>query len=197
MSEKLGKGIPVRMDMKNDTWTVVQALRHARHDWMNHIQLIKGYISLGKIEEAERAIENIIIQAHQESHLCNLRLPMFAELLLTFNWEARSFNLEYEVFNEEVKAHISDEALTSWCAALFRTLEQYIKLYADNHLYLLVDKTEEGLRFFFEFSGIITDSKTLSQEVEELLRDSLFQRSQMHLISSGELQFEVIASLGS
>ncbi|WP_238941771.1 Spo0B C-terminal domain-containing protein [Bacillus sp. REN10] len=178
--------------MKNEDWTVIQAMRHARHDWMNQLQLIKGFMALGKLEEAERVIETTILQARQEAHLCNLCLPKFAEKLLTFNWEEHSFQLEYEVLDHEICVNINDEWLSEWVGSLFHLIEAHIERYADNLLCLSIHKADEGLRFFFEFSGIIQNEHGLLECVEAQLNTPYIQQWNIHEYSSKELLFEVV-----
>jgi len=60
-------------------WTTVELLRHARHDWLNKIQLIKGNMSIGKMDRVEAIIEEIIMDAQmlygrQPFHCRHLRL---------------------------------------------------------------------------------------------------------------------------
>lgn len=180
------------MDRKSNNWTIIRALQHARHDWMNHIQLIKGYIALGKIEEAERVIEQAVIQAKQEAHLCNLSLPVFAKTLITFNWETHSFQLEYEVLDTDIRTEMNDHRLACWTSSLFQLIESYIETYANNHLYLSIGEAEEGIRFFFEFSGIITNEEALTSELTEILSMSDVKRYEIHLHSAEEMLFEAI-----
>ncbi|WP_338750407.1 Spo0B C-terminal domain-containing protein [Bacillus sp. FJAT-52991] len=178
--------------MKNENWTVIRAMRHARHDWMNQIQLIKGFMALGKLEEAERVIETTILQARQEAHLFNLCLPNFAEQLLTFNWEEHSFQLEYEVLEHEISVNIHDELLSEWIDSLFHLIERHIEKYADNLLCLSINKVDEGLRFFFEFSGIIQNEHLLLDDIKSQLEASHVQQWKIHEHSSKELLFEVV-----
>ena len=35
-------------------WDTIEVLKHARHDWLNKLQLIKGNLSLIKIDQRER-----------------------------------------------------------------------------------------------------------------------------------------------
>ncbi|WP_049663430.1 Spo0B C-terminal domain-containing protein [Bacillus sp. FJAT-27231] len=180
------------MDEKSNNWTIIRALQHARHDWMNHIQLIKGYIALGKTEEAERVIEQTVMQAKQEAHLCNLALPELAKLLITFNWEAHAFQLEYEVMDMSIKTGAADGCLVSWMSSLFCLIERNVETYAANHLYLSMEEAEEGIRFFFEFSGIITNTEALSKGLVEILSASGVKRYKIHLHSSEEMLFEAV-----
>lgn len=42
-------------------WSTLEVLRHARHDWLNQLQLIKANLSLGRTERANEIIEEIIL----------------------------------------------------------------------------------------------------------------------------------------
>ncbi|OCS84131.1 hypothetical protein B1A98_05715 [Bacillus badius] len=159
---------------------------------MNHLQLIKGYIALGKTEEAERVIEQTAMQAKQEAHLCNLSLPELAKVLITFNWEAHLFQLEYEVLDTNIKAETEDRRLAGWMSSIFRLIEEYIEAYADNHLYLSIGEAEEGIRFFFEFSGIITNAELLIKELTEILSMPDVRQCKIHAHSAEEMLFEAV-----
>ncbi|WP_100331711.1 Spo0B C-terminal domain-containing protein [Bacillus xiapuensis] len=178
--------------MENRNWTVIRAIRHARHDWMNQIQLIKGFMALGKVEEAERAIETAIVQARQEAHLCNLCLPNFAELILTFNWEGHSFELEYEILDQNCTIAVNDEKLTEWMASLLGAIEKHIAQFADNRLYLSINQEANGVRFFFEFSGIITDEGSLTMELVQLLKAPHVKRGKIHSHTGEDMRFEAV-----
>ncbi|MED1204780.1 sporulation initiation phosphotransferase B [Heyndrickxia acidicola] len=151
--------------MKN--WTVVEVLRHARHDWMNKLQLIKGNVALNKYDQVERILEEIIMEAHQESRISNLKLPAFAQLLLTFNWEHHQFQIEYEMLNEEGELAADDLKISQWLTSLFDILDHAVAPYHDNHLYISFDTFENSVRFFFEFSGTITNKETVAEWMEE------------------------------
>ena len=180
------------MDGKINNWTIIRALQHARHDWMNHIQLIKGYIALGRTEEAERVIEQAVMQAKQEAHLCNLSLPEFSKMLITFNWEAHAFQLEYEVLDMNIRTGTDDHYLASWMSSLFSLIENNIETYAANHLYLSMEEAEQGIRFFFEFSGIITNAEVLTKELKEILSVPCVRQSKIHSHSAEEMFFEAV-----
>lgn len=95
-------------------WTTVDVLRHARHDWLNKVQLIKGYASLNKMEKVKKIVEDIIRETQQESKLSNLHRPEFAELLLTYNWEGHTVQIAYEILDVDRNALPDDGELTGW-----------------------------------------------------------------------------------
>lgn len=151
--------------MRKD-WSTVDVLRHARHDWLNKLQLIKGNLDLNKPERVKHIIEEIVIEAQQEAKLSNLKIPQFASLLLTSNWEAHSFQLEFEVFQETDCLHLDDQLLTDWTCSFFDCLHTTLDNFGDNLLSVSIEMQKNGIRFFFEFSGIIKDKEKLQKFLE-------------------------------
>ena len=108
-------------------WNTVEVLRHARHDWLNKLQLIKGNLDLNKLDRVREIINEIVIEAQNESKLSNLNIPQFASLLLTSNWENHSFQLEFEVIDELKCGSIDDKVLVNWTSLLFECLNEAIE----------------------------------------------------------------------
>ena len=148
-------------------WDIVEVLRHSRHDWLNRLQLIKGNLDLNRIDRAKAVIDEIIIEAQHESKLSNLKMPLFASLLLKSNWENPSFKLEYEVLQDSEVYQINEEPMTNWTCLLFQYLNVAIEAFQENHLSITIDPQSEGIRFFFDFSGIIIKSKVIEEFLTE------------------------------
>ncbi|PLR75237.1 sporulation protein [Bacillus sp. V3-13] len=146
--------------MRKD-WNTVEVLRHARHDWLNKLQLIKGNIALNKMERAKEIIDEIVVEAQNEAKLSNLKMPELASLLLTYNWENHSFQLEYEVVNEQEPSPGNDGLISSWTRSFFSCLNASIEVFRENHLSVTIEPGKKGIRFFFDFSGIITNKQQL------------------------------------
>lgn len=136
-------------------WNTVEVLRHVRHDWLNKLQLIKGNIDLNKIERVREIINEIVLEAQNDSKLSNLNIPRFTCLLLTHNWDNYPFQIEFEVMNDLKYGCIDDEKYANWTSTFFTCLNKSIKLYYDNHLFVSIEPQQQGLRFFFDFSGIL------------------------------------------
>ncbi|GLB58357.1 sporulation initiation phosphotransferase B [Cytobacillus sp. NCCP-133] len=177
-------------------WNMIEVLRHARHDWLNKIQLIKGNLSLNKVDRAKEIIDEIVVEAQQEAKLTNLNLPEFASLLFTYNWENHSFQLEYEVLDDAMAGRLDDRILSKWTGSFFACLDSAAKTYHENHLSVSISQEKEGARFFFDFSGIITDmdrmEKFLNKEyadicvaVQELAEQELALELFMPFYSNG------------
>lgn len=175
--------------MKKD-WTTVELLSHARHDWLNKIQLIKGNLSLNKIDRAKEIINEIVIEAQQESKLSNLKIPQFASLLLTYNWENHYFQIEYEILDDPNCRTfiINDELITKWTSDFFSCLNNAVKAFYENHLSVTIEQQSNGTRFFFDFRGIITEKEQL---MNFLLKEDSLLEVNVQEISEQELALEI------
>jgi stage 0 sporulation protein B (sporulation initiation phosphotransferase) len=152
--------------MKKD-WNTVEVLRHARHDWLNKLQLIKGNLALNKIDRAKEIINEFIMEAQQEAKLSNLKMTEFASLLLTYNWESHAFQLEYEVMDDMETPEVNDQLITEWTRLFFSRLNDSIETFYDNHLSVSIEADEKGARFFFDFRGKIIDKERISSFLAE------------------------------
>lgn len=144
-------------------WDIIEVLRHSRHDWLNKLQLIKGNLDLNRIDRVKEVITEIVVEAQHETKLSNLGLPQFASLLFTANWESHAFQLEYEVFEDSEYIKINDFKLTEWTKSLFARLNQTIEAFQENHLSITIEPQSDGIRFFFDFSGIINNKELIEQ----------------------------------
>lgn len=152
--------------MKKD-WNAVEVLRYSRHDWLNKLQLIKGNISLNKLERVNQIIDEIIIDAKHESDLSNLKTQDFASFLMTHNWENHFFTIEYEVLGKLRNISQFDQELTSWCYFFFKKLNESVDQKSTNHLCLSIDFNNNETKLFLDFSGIISHTEALEDWMNE------------------------------
>lgn len=151
-----------RARMKQN-WMIVEALSHSRHDWLNKLQLIKGNLALGKVGQAENIIDGIIVEAQNESRVCNLKLPQFAEFLLLFNWQGYHYKLEFEIIDELGSLTVDDDAICEWMEYLTAILNASVVPLHDNLLYLMIEGDKNEVRFFFEFTGALQKIDAVTQ----------------------------------
>ncbi|MCP3762599.1 sporulation initiation phosphotransferase B [Domibacillus sp. A3M-37] len=157
--------------MEKEEWTVVKTLRHARHDWMNDIQIVKGYLALNNLDEAARAADHIIVKAVQESRLCNLGMPGMAELFMTFNWSQHLFRLEYELDDGIKTGSADDQKALSFFSRLFALLEQHIKDYNGHELFVHFSEKEECLFVRMEWMGDVANRPLLLDKINEIPKE--------------------------
>lgn len=92
--------------------SVLDALRHSRHDWLNRLQLIKIHLSMGDTHRIDGLIREFVAEANHESNLMNLKMPQFSEFILTYNWCSNPCKLLFEVFggNKDI-SHLDENLL--------------------------------------------------------------------------------------
>ncbi|MBB6282862.1 Spo0B C-terminal domain-containing protein [Geobacillus subterraneus] len=147
-------------------WTVVEVMRHARHDWLNKIQLIKGHLALNKIERVQEIINGIIGEMQQETRLTNLKAERFAELVMTYNWEPRPIFLEYEITGGEADLSLYDERLTEWCCGFLHLLEMQADRQTENHVCLSIELSYGRASLFFDYRGAWQDGEAVRTWLE-------------------------------
>ncbi|MDO0876841.1 Spo0B C-terminal domain-containing protein [Anoxybacillus gonensis] len=153
--------------MMEKRWTIVEALRHSRHDWLNKIQLIKGNLSLQRIDRVNEIIQQIIIEAENEAKLTNLQTERFAELLMTYHWQARHIQLEYEVLGEPRSLHAYDHMLATWCQRFLHMLEECSSPHVENYVTITIDLTENDVRLFFDYRGMLHELEMVKQWIQK------------------------------
>ncbi|MBM7701376.1 Spo0B C-terminal domain-containing protein [Priestia iocasae] len=144
-------------------WNVVDILRYARHDWLNKLQLIKGNIALNRLDRANEIIEEIIIEAKHESSLTNTKMNLFAGYIMTYHWNSLPLRLEVEVLGEARDLSHYDKELYEWLSSFVHVLEETSDYTEENHLSISLFFDQSSVRFFFDFSGILTDSSDVEK----------------------------------
>jgi len=82
---------------KKEEEKLVSILNHNRHDWLNDLQLIFGYVKLKKYEKLEQYMDKIKDKLEQESKIAKLDDPSLTLDLMSFRHNNRTFNLNLKV----------------------------------------------------------------------------------------------------
>lgn len=146
--------------MENN-WEPVELLRHARHDWLNQIQLIKANLSLNRIERAQQVIEEITAQSQNESKLTNLHISRVAEMLLTFNWHEHRYRLQVEVLGKERNLAENETEIFSLLSEVLALLDRNADWHAENHVMVFFHLEEEEFFITVDFSGRLNNVEQL------------------------------------
>ncbi|WP_257346298.1 sporulation initiation phosphotransferase B [Pseudalkalibacillus decolorationis] len=134
-------------------WNTIDLLRHARHDWLNQLQLIKGNLSLDKTDRAKEIIDEVVQHAKNEAKISNLRMPLMAELFMTYNWQQNTYRIDYEVIGEERDLSNYDRPLYEWTSHFLIQLEKCIVLDGEPHLMVTIQLLNSQVRVSFDFAG--------------------------------------------
>ncbi|MDN4526244.1 Spo0B C-terminal domain-containing protein [Fictibacillus fluitans] len=172
-------------------WSTIDVLRHARHDWLNQLQLIKANLSLNRVERVNEIIEEVIVSSRHESNLLNLKVPQLAEYLITFNWLKHPIVLKTEVTGQVRDLSGAESALLEACKSLFSILNPAVNLAAENKLILTINNDLDSTMFMFRLTGSIHNV----EDVDSALHDFAETHKTLHVIESYIQTDEVLFSL--
>jgi len=116
---------------------MVRVLRSHRHDFLNHLSVISGFIQLGKYEEAVGYIKEVTGDLKVSGQVVNLSKPGLAALILTKMNDAETLGVKLQVEVETKLAGIN--ASSTELVSLLGNL-------VDNALYAVKDLAEGDRR---------------------------------------------------
>jgi stage 0 sporulation protein B (sporulation initiation phosphotransferase) len=76
---------------------MIDLISHYRHDWMNDIQLLFGYISLKKYDKLDGCMDKIRTKALEESCIAKLGIPSLVASFISFRLYYHALTLELEM----------------------------------------------------------------------------------------------------
>ncbi|WP_173916016.1 Spo0B domain-containing protein [Halobacillus sp. Marseille-Q1614] len=149
---------------------VVHLLRHKRHDWMNQMQLIQGYVAMGKMDRLQHQVNQVITEAEEERKLLNTSAYEFSLWLLTFNWEYERFRITYWV-NTEVDLSRHDRKLLACAQRMLAILDEHShseELY-EGTLEIHQGNASEQVKLSWNWSGAFSDNVIAELKKESFL----------------------------
>lgn len=148
---------------------VIQLLRHYRHDLMNHLQIVQGYLSMGKTEKVQTKIKDYMLHLQEESKLVNLNAPAFALYLLQFDSLHTNFRLTYHIDTENKDLQSVDQQLVESCQQLMENLEKASDETALYELDIqLYDAASAVVELAFTVNGRFPCTKSFVQHMENI-----------------------------
>ena len=110
--------------MGNKELTTAQALKFARHDFLNELQLILLYIDLDKLPEARQKIMDTTEQMRQIAMLERLGMPAVETWLAEFNWLYVSYSATLTTTIISGKREVEDESVVAYLENVFSVGEK-------------------------------------------------------------------------
>ncbi|HSJ36940.1 MAG TPA: Spo0B domain-containing protein [Planococcus sp. (in: firmicutes)] len=132
--------------------TVAQALRHARHDFLNELQLIGMKLDLGRGQEVQSIIRSHAEAAVQLNRLATLGMLSTENWLLTAEWRFPEFRFHLECFAEK-GAGTKDEAFADWLERFFSGLEPRTDIAAATSCRTELNEQQSAFEIGLELDG--------------------------------------------
>jgi stage 0 sporulation protein B (sporulation initiation phosphotransferase) len=167
------------MDVKQKLITqqadlLLTVLNRQRHDWLNHFQVLLGYLKLGRPEAGEEYLKRVTEEAHRESVIARINCPLLSVFFLTFNALHDEISLEVEVFNEVDLSLLSMERrdFFEFVTDFVFTLKSHLERDCMEQASLLVSLIANGkvIQIKFDLAGALHASA--GPEVEKLVERS-------------------------
>lgn len=173
--------------MKSDE--VIDLLRHYRHDLLNHLQLIKGYASMNKLDKVKEKIDQGIVLSRQEAKLSDLNCPAFALWVIQFNWQHENFKLQYQVDGDNVDLSSIDSSLYAICEEMMDMLSNNMDPTYLYETYLHIHH-QQKTTIKFEFIGDFEDSQSLKSALltKTFIKD-------VNIIKEDKNMFEIVMEI--
>lgn len=77
--------------------SAIRTLSHHRHDWMNELQILYGYLRLNKPDKAVHVVDRIRTKMEQDSRISQIGDPELATFLLSFRTVCDTMRLDVDV----------------------------------------------------------------------------------------------------
>lgn len=116
----------LRLQEKTLQQAANRTLNHHRHDWMNDLQVLYGYIQLGKPDKSVQCVERIKERIALDSRIAKLGLPSLVFYLQSFRTFRTSLELEVEVEEGlQLEDKLSAEAGDELTSVIMQTVRAY------------------------------------------------------------------------
>ena len=86
-------------------------LQNKRHDLMNQLQIVQGYLSMGKVDVVADKMTDIIAEYEQERLLMNTKATHFILWTLQFNTKHDHIRLSYKIHTNNSDLMVLDTKL--------------------------------------------------------------------------------------
>ena len=145
--------------------TVAQSLRHARHDFLNELQLIKMNLDLGRQEEVQAIIRSHGEAAVQMSRLAGLKMVNTEEWLLLSKWRFPEFRFHLSCLAAKAPVHL-DEIYSKTIEALMQAVRIQMDPYQEYECHMDILNEDSCFIIGIRLTGEWTDIQV--PEVPEL-----------------------------
>ncbi|MFD1414000.1 Spo0B domain-containing protein [Oceanobacillus jeddahense] len=126
-----------------DEKETVRLIQKYRHDLMNRLQIVSGYLSMEKTDKAKRNLDDVLRYYEEERNLMRLNADSFMIWILQFQDAYPSFALTYRVeLLESVEKSIDEQELLITCKKLLAVLSEAAKELHVYDLFLHIQEKE-------------------------------------------------------
>ncbi len=153
--------------------SAIRTLNHHRHDWMNDLQVVYGYIRLKKLDKTVECVEKISARMAVESQISKLGVPSLISYIQSFRTFSNTLELQVvingDVYLNELTAEadqIADTLIQTINAYRFEVKPDYSGT-AVLKLELTLD--QDALTAAFYYDGELMNEQQWKQKIQQQL----------------------------
>jgi stage 0 sporulation protein B (sporulation initiation phosphotransferase) len=147
--------------MGPENLTIGKALKFARHDFLNELQLMLLYMDLGKLPEARRALLEATERMHNASMLEKLRLPETEIWLSTFEWRHTVFTKKLQCDIIAGNRTVNDKTVADTLERLICIAKEAVDPMDEYIVKIGVNATDSQWSIQLTIEGMLTGQPTL------------------------------------
>ncbi|NIK75957.1 hypothetical protein FHS15_001064 [Paenibacillus castaneae] len=157
----------------------IRTLNHHRHDWMNDLQVVFGYIRLKKLDKAAEYVEKISERMQAESNISKLGVPSLISYIQSFRTISNTLELQVVIKGAIHLNEITAEA-NQIADSLIHTINAYrfaVKPSYGNAAVLTLElsRDDEALYAAFYYEGELMNEQQWKQKIQQQLEGALMQ----------------------
>ncbi len=145
---------------------VIQLLRHYRHDLLNQLQIVDGYLSMEKPTKHVQNCWTIRSIYRKKAKLVNLNAPSFALYVLQLDTLYPNFRSAYSIHTHDRDLQHVDSLLVEYCKkvmAITDHMTDTMELY-DIHLHVH-DRSADMIQLELRMNGKFPDLPALNEKI--------------------------------
>ena len=139
--------------MTDKAFSVNEALRFARHDFLNQLQLIKMNIDLARLDDAKTVIDHYTTEVKALYELSKLCLPLTSEWLQTVNWRFAGFQVNLTSDIETPCNPLLDEPIREVLEQAIKQLHKDLSPFTEQLLHIHIVCTQTDFKLTFDAKG--------------------------------------------
>ncbi|MFC4600395.1 Spo0B domain-containing protein [Cohnella hongkongensis] len=154
--------------------STIRTLSHHRHDWMNELQILYGYLRLNKLDKAVDVVDRIRARMEQDSKVSQLGCPELSVYLLSFRTFCDTMRLEVDVEDGVCfdKLPLAPERLCGSIIGLVNVIRfrASVPLGGENVLKLALSQEKNALKLVMQYWGELAATDSMTEELEKCVQ---------------------------
>lgn len=151
---------------------VVNILRHYRHDLINKLQIVHGYLTMKKYDKLGQTLDELFKELDEERKLLHLGIPQFTLWVVCFNTSYSNFRLSYKIHTNTALPKEMDTYAVSVSQSIMKILEQCCKPFELHEMNLEISEKHSEFLFEFHINGILSDINSLIRNEKDKVRNN-------------------------